>query len=207
MNIKQRIERKEDNIKTLKAEYKVLIDSIKTNVYDYNNHVFHGEKKDGKPRADTQRVIAISYFVFEDAPSDGYSNNINVSNPQYFCKDDEKFKDENENIFYIYNSKFKTSRGTSPIVFVKKKNIKQLRSTCKEVWQELVSSKYSESVELSLDEWIKKTSADDIVNLLINNENIHLEVVNEPKLGIKDWVVIYPEKKSYKYYEYNETFH
>jgi len=188
--IKDEITLAQHELSRLKEQYKNLVQKIKETFYEKEEYFVEDSPR--KPRGETSKMSAAYCLAQGKCPRGSYD--LRISKAEEWKSNPTKYIEK----WYLYSDKFKTESGTSPVIILKKKNIKLLRDICREMWVKEISNHYSPNTLLGFEDWMKDVSEDKILNLMHEHMNNRVDVVTDRNLFLKDIVIVYPhEIKNY----------
>jgi len=184
--IKDRIKNKQEELCRLKSRYKELSSKIKDVFFEKD---YYKSSDSPKKLLTEERVFQAALCLLEEY-CPGHYFNTKVTRAKDYRDGYEKVLD----YYFIYSDRgFNQLKGDSYVV-LRKKNIKALKDRCKKIWIKEVSENISSSTILGFEEWLKKTSIDDILSLMHEYFRKDISVITDKSLGIKDVVFL---KKTY----------
>jgi len=190
--IKDEITLAQYELSRLKESYKNLVQKIKETFYEGID--WRDKESPRKPRGETSKMSAAYCLAQGNCPR--YSHDLRISKAEEWKSNPAKYIEK----WYLYSDKFKTESGTSPVIILKKKNIKLLRDICREMWVKEISNYYSPNTLLGFEDWMKEVSEDKILKLMLEHMNNRVDVVTDRNLYLKDIVIVYPHVvKNYNY--------
>ena len=194
--IKDKIKELKENAKMLEDKYNKLVNSIKEAFYERED--YWDENSKVKPRNESAVMSAAYCLAMMNAPRSKYSFDIDfkINRAEIFRSEPKILLD----YFYIYDKKFENRFGNTPVLLVRKKNIKVLTETCLKAWKHSVNDSSRSSTILGFKEWLDATSCDEIVSILHQVLEDRIDEVNDKKLYIKDVIIIYPDKPFKNYH-------
>lgn len=183
--IKDKVSSLQSQLLILKKSYNDLVTRIKEVFYEKEDYWVENSPR--KPRTDSARMGAAYALLSGKCPQYSFDYGINKaevwkSNPKQYI---EKW--------CLYDERFETTRGTSPVIFLYKKNIKLLDELCLKVWIKEVSvDRMRPNTLLGFNDWLEQTSDDDILTLMQEYYDDRVFLINDKKLYLKDIVIVYP---------------
>ena len=184
--IKNEIAQAQHNLSNLKERYKNLVSDIKKVFYAKEDYWDENSKM--KPRNETARMAAAFCLAMDNCPN--YSFDLRINQATVWKSNPSEYLDK----WYVYSDRFERYGSTSPVIIIKKKNLKILDEICKEMWVKEVSASYRPNTTLGFEEWLEKTSVDKILELIQKHMNNRVDIVTDRNLYIKDIIVIYPHQ-------------
>lgn len=192
--IKDEIAQAQYKLSNLKERYKNLVKEIKETFYDKED--YWDENSPRKPRNESSKLQAALCLSEGRCPRSSYDLNIRQAKEWVKGKEGDWL-----DYWTIYQDRFKDSNGTPATIIIRKKNIKLLEETCKELWVKEVSASFRPNTTLGFKEWLEATSVDKIFELMCENLNEHkntrVNLVTDKSLYLKDIVVIFPNNPRY----------
>lgn len=191
--IKDEILQTQIKLARLKENYKKLVDDIKKVFYDKED--YWDENSLRKPRNEAAKMQAA--LCLAQGKTERYSFDLTIRKAENWISKDNRVQLD----YWVVNQeKFKDNGTTPPTIIIYKKNIKLLRSECRDLWIKEVANSYRPKTLLGFEDWLKQTSVDYILELMFDSENeiserIHL--VTDKNLYLKDIIIIFPRKPKY----------
>jgi len=197
MHIKKEIKDHREKAKALKKEYDSLVESIKNAFFEHEDYWDKNSKI--KPKTELARMNAAYCLAMRKAPKSGFSFDLNYNiNQANEWKSDPKV---HYDYFYVWDKYFENRFGsTKAVLLVKKKNIKLLKENCKEAWKHAVNESFSGSTTLGFEEWLERSTPDEILSKMHSVYEGSIDVITDRKLYLKDIVIIYPHNPNKLFY-------
>lgn len=188
MHIKDKISEHKDRAKMLKEKYDDLVDKIKNAFYEHEDYWDKTSKQ--KPKTEHAVMNAAYCYAMMIAPKSQFSFDIDytLNQAEEWRSDPKVYYD----YFYIWDKTFENRFGsTKPVYLARKKNIKLLEKQCKKAWMYAVKE---EKTTLGFDDWLNKSTPDEILSLFYRVYEKRIDVITDRKLYLKDIVIIYPSE-------------
>lgn len=188
--IRQEIQNLQKMLSEIKEGYAEFIEEVKQVFFEKED--FWDENSKRKPRNEASKIAAAYCLAIRKCPRTSFDLDVNkdkkykrIRNGHYDFNDYELI-----DRYTVRDTSFRF-RGEEhtrdkPATVVKLKNIKLLDELCKKIWIGQVSKN---RVTIGFEEWLEKISIEKLYEL-IQDEEKYVFKINEPKLYVKDMVVI-----------------
>lgn len=174
MTIKEEIEDLKEELKRLETTRKKIVDSINKDVYRVDSF-FHDNEI-----AENDKAMAAFLYVKKLKYDYSYS---------------KVRKSHNNGNYYMINYELDNFGNGTPTTFIcRTKELSKLPIFNKNLWRNLVTNYVT---ELGFADWSYKLergkfTLNEVLEFLDHVESYTHEIVNEPKIKLKDWIVIIP---------------
>lgn len=185
MTLKDDIKNTQEELRRLKEEYKSLCDTIKNTFFDRKDFF---DKESPLVLKDEENTMKVAYCLSERQCY--YQSRYGLNSRRPYKNWETK---ERGNIFIVGEDRDPFSHSQSEgKTLVRLKHIKELKEICMKIWIKEVGASYSPNTTLGFDDWLEKTSNEEILKLMKDIDHEKVILINDPSMKVRNIVVIHP---------------